>query len=135
MVADGYTAVEVTPWETASSGKAAVCKLGTCTLTTRFAGVPGPYSIAVQYFDLRTGISQYELLLNGTEIARWKADATLPPAVVDRKLDGQTSTRFTLPEIELHSGDTIVLRGTPDDGEAAPVDYLELTPRNKTDRD
>ena len=135
MVADGYTTVEATPWETASGGKAAVCKQGTCTLTTRFAGAPGPYSIAVQYFDLRTGVSQYELLLNDKAIAKWKADATLPPAVVDRKLDGQTSTRFTLPEIELHSGDTIVLRGTPDDGEAAPVDYLELTPRNKTDRD
>ena len=132
MVADGYTAVEATPWETASGGKAVVCKQSSCTLTTHVAGASGQYSVAVQYFDLRTGVSKYELLLNGKPIATWKADATLPPAVVDPKLDGHTSTRFTLPAIELHTGDTIVLRGTPDAGEAAPVDYLELTPLDKT---
>ena len=132
MTADGYTIVEATPWETASGGKAVVCKRNSCTLTTRVAGASGRYSVAVQYFDLRTGVSQYELLLNGKPVAEWKADATLPPAVVDPKLDGHTSTRFTLPAIELHTGDTIVLRGTPDGGEAAPVDYLELTPLDKT---
>jgi len=132
MVADGYTAVEATPWETASAGKAVVCKQSSCTLTTHVAGPSGRYNVAVQYFDLRTGVSKYELLLNGKPIATWKADATLPPAVVDPKLDGHTSTRFTLPAIELHTGDTIVLRGTPDAGEAAPVDYLELTPLDKT---
>jgi alpha-glucuronidase len=131
MATDGYTAVEATPWETASNGKAVVCRQSTCTLTTHFTGANGPHSIAVQYFDLRTGVSKYELLLNGKSIAMWRADATLPPATVDSKLDGSTSTRFTLPRIELHPGDTIVLRGTPDGGEAAPVDYLELTPLDK----
>jgi len=136
MAADGYTPVEATPWETASGGKAVVCKKSSCTLTTHVAAASGRYSIAVQYFDLRTGVSKYELMVNGKSVAEWKADATLPPATVDRKLDGSTSTRFTLPEIELHTGDTIVLRGTPDfspnGGEAAPVDYLEVTPLDAT---
>ena len=132
MVSDGYTVVEATPWETASGGKAVVCKQSSCTLTTHVAGASGRYSVAVQYFDLRTGVSKYELLLNGKSVAQWKADDVLPPAVVDRRLDGHTSTRFTLPDIELHTGDTLALRGTPDDGEAAPVDYLELTPLEKT---
>ena len=35
MVADGYTPVDATPWETASDGKAVVCNTETCTLTTQ----------------------------------------------------------------------------------------------------
>jgi alpha-glucuronidase len=128
MQPDGYSAVEATPWETASGGKAVVCKGNACSLTTKVTGASGKYSIAVQYFDLRKGVSSYDLLLNGKSVAQWKADATLPPAVDDLKLDGHTSTRFTLPEIALHTGDTVVLRGTPDGAEQAPVDYLELTP-------
>ena len=135
MVANGYTPVEATPWETASAGKAVVCEQKeACTLTTRFAGAEGRYSVAVQYFDLRTGVSNYELLVNGKPVAQWKADATLPPAVIVRRLDGHTSTRYTLPEIELHGGDTITLRGKADAGEAAPVDYLEITPLHDTQR-
>jgi alpha-glucuronidase len=131
MEASGYTPVEATPWETASGGKAVVCKQSAaCTLTMHVTGSSGHYSIAVQYFDLRTGVSGYDLLLNGKSVARWKADATLPPAIVDRRLDGHTSTRFTLPDIELHTGDTITLRGEPDGEEPAPVDYFEITPLN-----
>ena len=131
--ADGYMHVEVTPWETASAGKAVICKeaLG-CSLTMLFQRAAGRYNIAIQYFDLRTGVSTFSLLLNGKSIAQWKADATLPPAAVDRRLDGHTSTRFTLPNIELHTGDTIMLRGVPDGDEFAPVDYLELTPVPRT---
>ena len=135
MVADGYAVVEATPWETASGGKAVVCKQSSCMLTTKVAGASGTYSVAVQYFDLRTGVSKYELMVNGKAVAEWKADDTLPPATVDRRLDGSTSTRFTLPGIELHPGDTIVLRGTPDGEEAAPVDYLELTPLKENEHE
>jgi alpha-glucuronidase len=131
MEASGYTPVEATPWETASGGKAVVCRQSAaCTLTTHVAGSSGRYSIAVQYFDLRTGVSGYDLLLNRKSVALWKADAILPPAVVDGRLDGHTSTRFTLPDIELHTGDTITLRGEPDGEEPAPVDYFEITPLN-----
>ncbi len=44
-----------------------------------------------------SGISTYDLLLNGKPIAHWSADAKLPPAVDDPHLDGHTSTRFTVP--------------------------------------
>jgi len=81
----------------------------------------------VQYFDLRTGASQYELLLNDKPIAHWTAGAILPPAVVDKRLDGSTSTRFSIRDISLKPGDTLTLRGTPDGEEPAPVDYIEIT--------
>jgi alpha-glucuronidase len=127
MQADGYTAVDVTPWETASGGKAVVCnRSAPCTLTTRLGRPDGIYSISVRYFDLRTGVSQYDLQLNGKSIAHWAANAILPPATVDPHLDGSTSTLFTVSDIRLKSGDTLTLRGTPNQAEPAPVDYIEL---------
>jgi alpha-glucuronidase len=128
MAADGYTAVEVKPWEAASNGKAVECnRVAPCALTAKLNRPAGSYSIAVQYFDLRTGASRYDLLLNGHPIAHWIADATLPPAVVDKQLDGSTSTRFTVRDVILKPGDTLVLRGNPDGEEPAPVDYIEIT--------
>jgi alpha-glucuronidase len=128
MQADGYTTVEATPWETASDGKAVECNRPiACTLTTKLDRPAGIYNIAVQYFDLRTGVSQYELLVNDKPVAHWIADAILPPAVVDKLLDGSTSTRFTVHGITLKPGDTLTLRGTPDGGKPAPVDYIEVT--------
>jgi alpha-glucuronidase len=131
MTPVGYTVVDADPWETASGGKAVICqRTEACTLTTQHAGETGHFRIAVQYFDLRTGVSTFELLLNGKSIAHWKADATLPPAVVEKRLGGHTSTRVTLPDVMLQKGDTLTLRGTPEGGELAPVDYLEISPVN-----
>jgi alpha-glucuronidase len=127
MQADGYTTVDVTPWETASGGKAVVCnRPGACTLSTKPARPAGTYSIGVRYFDLRTGAAQYDLVLNGKSIAHWTANATLPPAAVDPHPDGSTSTLFTVPDIRLKPSDTLTLRGTPNQGEPAPVDYIEV---------
>src|SRR6202522_2740895 len=49
MQADGYTAVDGTPWETSSAGKAVVCnRSAPCTLTTKLGQARGSYTIAVQ---------------------------------------------------------------------------------------
>jgi alpha-glucuronidase len=50
----------------------------------------------------------------------------LPPAAVDAHLDGSTSTLFTVPDVRLKPSDTLTLRGTPNQGEPAPVDYIEV---------
>lgn len=134
MKADGYTVVPGDPWETASGGKAVVCKhAAACTLTTRLDRPAGSYNVAVQYYDLRSGASHFELLLNGKPVANWVADATLPPAAMDNHLDGSTTTRFMLPAATaLKPGDTLTIRGIPDGdpptGEPAPIDYIEITP-------
>jgi len=128
MQSDGYTPVEVTPWETASGGKAVACgRAAACTLTTKLDKPAGTYNIAVQYFDIHPGNARFEVLLNGKSIAHWTAGDTLPPAVADKKLDGHTSTRFTIPTVHLMPGDTLMLRGVPDGAEPAPVDYIEIT--------
>ena len=82
-----------------------VCSLQPCSLATKL-NLSGTYKIAVQYFDLRAGISRYELLLNGRLVANWKADNILPPAVEDTHFDGHTSTRFITKPLRLQAGDT-----------------------------
>jgi alpha-glucuronidase len=132
MTSTGYSVTDVHPWETASGGKAVICKgLEPCILTTKLDFPAGEYDIAVQYFDLRGGVSHYDLLLNDNSIAHWAADDTLPPAVNDRNLDGHTSTRFTAHAVSIAPGDMLTLRGTPEGDEAAPVDYIEITPVTK----
>ncbi len=126
MVATGYKAVDVTPWETASGGKAVVCEdAENCTLSAKLTRPASEYRISLQYFDLDDGASTYQLMLNGKQIATWKADMMLPSS----KLDGHTATRYTVPErIALKPGDELLLRGVPNGKEPAPVDYIEIVP-------
>jgi alpha-glucuronidase len=150
MTADGYTPVDVTPWETASGGKAMECRIAAgCTLTTTLTQRAGTYDIAVQYFDLHPGLAVYTLSLNGRQLANWAADDTLPPAQPDPHPDGQDATRLTVYNVALKPGDTLQLRGIPDlkpaltglappdradaglhqpPTELAPVDYIQIGP-------
>jgi alpha-glucuronidase len=155
MKTGGYQTVDVTPWETASGGKAVDCHdANGCTLTTTLEKPAGTYDVAVQYFDIWGGVSTYTLSVNGAMIATWKADDKLPPAQPDPHLDGQTSTRRTIRHVALKPGDVLELRGVPDLREElkpnannvrpsagalgrftppdlrefAPVDYIEIGP-------
>jgi alpha-glucuronidase len=127
MEATGYKPVDVTPWETASAKKAAICEQAQCTLRSTFTGSAGLYRFEAGYYDLRTGASHYTLLINGKPAATWIADDTLPPAVVDKRLNGQTATRYSKTGIALKPGDIIELQSQPDAGEAAPIDFLQFT--------
>ena len=125
MHLDGYTPVDVDPWETASSGKAYACENRTsCTASAKLDRPAGWYSVAVQYFDYHRGVSTFTLALNQQTIATWTADNT-PPG---KAPNGDTSTRFTLHGIPLRPGDALTLTGRPDDSEPAPIDYIEITP-------
>jgi alpha-glucuronidase len=156
MTTTGYETVDVNPAETASNGKAVVCrKESGCTLSAILSQPSGTYDIAVGYFDTWRGASKYHLLVNGKSIAAWSADDTLPPAQFDSHLDGQTATRYTVHGVHLKPGDQLTLQGTPDlrpelnatvkeatepgaiiarpsvqrdYREFAPVDYLQIGP-------
>jgi len=125
MQLDGYTPVEVTPWETASGGKAYLCRdRPQCTAAATFRGTAGWYDIGVQYFDYLHGASKFQLLLNQQPIASWTADNTLP----GDSPNGDTSTRYTQRGVPLQPGDVLTVEGHPDNGEPAPIDYMEITP-------
>ena len=128
MQLNGYTPVDVTPWETASGGRAYVCNGHTvCTASTQVDGVvqgAGLYDVAVQYFDYQHGASKFQLRLNRQPIAAWTADNTL----TGEAPNGDTSTRYTLHGLPLRPGDVLMVEGRPDGSEPAPIDYVEITP-------
>ncbi len=125
MQLQGYRVEDVTPWETASGGKAVVCAQAECSATTKLTRPAGEYRIAVAYFDFHDGASTYSLALNGREIAHWSADNTLPTDA----MNGSTATRYTPPDpVRLTPGDTITITGHPQKPEPAPVDYIAITP-------
>ena len=129
MQLDGYTPVDVTPWETASGGKAYVCQnRPVCTAAAHFDRPAGWYTVAVRYFDYRFGVSTFRLLLNQQPIATWKADNTLPGEAPN----GDTSSLYTLRGVPLRPGDVLTIEGHPDDGEPAPIDFMAITPETAT---
>ena len=120
----GYASAEVTPWETASGGRAVACfGHDTCTASFRFEREPGKYDVVVQYFDLNNGASRYELMVNGALIESWLADGQLP----SDKMNGDTSTGRVISGLVLNRGDTLKIVAHPDGGEPAPLDYVEVT--------
>ncbi len=133
MQADGYAPIDITPWETASGGKAVACAEAKGCILSKQVQVPaGKYDIAVQYFDLRTGISHFILQVDGHDAGSWAADDILPPAPFRPRMDGSTSTRITLHDVTLHPGATLTLRGVPDLSEGEPVAARPLPAGNNS---
>ena len=67
MKLEGYTVRDITPWETASGGKAIACPDAKCTAALRYDGAPGWFTLHVQYFDLNDAVSRFKL---------WVGDST-----------------------------------------------------------
>jgi alpha-glucuronidase len=129
----GYKVIDVTPWEDASGGKIVACDSNsaqkTCTAEWTYTGHAGRFDIAVQYFDLQSGVAHFTFGINGTEIVSWAADDKFP----SRAPNGDNSTRFTMrgPDgrgIELKPGDTLRVEGAPDGKDLAALDYIEIDP-------
>ena len=124
MTLTGYTVVPVTPWETASDGKAVICNLPQCAVQTTWTGSDGWYDISVQYFDLLHGHSRFSVSIADHEVDHWIADDTLP----GETLNGSTSTRRSRDHVAIHHGDSVQVTGWPDGQEKAPLDYLSIVP-------
>lgn len=152
MKLDGYVVTDVTPWETASGGKAIICPepLKICSASFVFtapksrrtqsqdvgAGLrpahsslgnsenAARYDLDVEYFDQENGQSRFRLFVNGKQIDTWVANGDYPST----KPDGNTSTRRVIRNVSLRSGDEIRIEGVPDAGERAPLDYVHIAP-------
>jgi alpha-glucuronidase len=120
----GYKVIDVSPWEDASGGKAVSCGAATCAAEWTWNGPAGLYNIAVQYFDLQSGVARFRLDINGNSASTWLADAALP----SRRPNGDNSTRYTLANVDLKPGDVVRVEGTPDGTDPAALDYIEITP-------
>jgi alpha-glucuronidase len=126
MLLYGYEVKDVSPWETASGGKAIECPISRCTAELRYSGAPGRYAIRVQYFDQNDGVSHFRVTVGNKAIDEWDAADRLPT----RKVDGSSSTRHTISAVTLRTGDEISVEGAPDGAEKAAIDYIELLPAN-----
>jgi alpha-glucuronidase len=127
MQLEGYTAVPVTPWEAASGGTALTCPAKQCAASFRYNGAAGWFTIRVQYFDQNNGAARYRVSVNGQVVDQWTAHNHLPSS----QIDGSTSTRRTIAGIALRPGDEIRIEGTPDSGETAALDYIEIQPNDR----
>jgi alpha-glucuronidase len=124
MELTGYVPVDVTPWETASGGKAVVCPetAKSCTAKMPFNGAPGWYEVDVEYFDQNNGVSKYRVFVGDQLVDEWLADAHLPAT----QPNGDSSTRRRIAGLALRPGDELRIEGIPDAGERAPLDYVEI---------
>jgi len=155
MQLDGYVVTDVTPWETASGGKAIVCPepASRCSATFQVGDIlnslheresaragfkPAPseqsvpastYDLCVEYFDQNNGASQFHVFVNDKHVDAWTANADYPSS----KPDGDTSTRRCIHDVQLRTGDTIRIEGIPDRGERAALDYLEIVSPDNSD--
>jgi alpha-glucuronidase len=123
MQLQGYAPFSAEPWESASGGKAVKCpdSIARCTAALKFTGAAGGYEVDVQYFDQNNGASRFRVSLGGHVVDDWRADDHLPSA----KPNADSSTRRVL-HLALKPGDLIRIEGIPDNGERAPLDYVEI---------
>jgi len=124
MDLEGYTVIGVTPWESASGGRAVSCTASRCAARFRYDGPPGWYDLRIQYFDQNNGVSRFRLLVGDQAVDQWAAAGNFPTP----RIDGSSSTRHTAAGIALRPGDGVRIEGTRDGGDAAALDYIEILP-------
>jgi alpha-glucuronidase len=126
MELKGYEPFELKSWEGASGGKAVICREGeqTCSTQTKFSGRSGWYEIDVEYFDLSDGLSKYRAFVGDQLVGEWLADLHLP----GKEPSADSSVRHRIKGLALRPGDVIRIEGVPNEGERAPLDYIEVIP-------
>ena len=100
------------------------CAAAQCTVSLRFDGAPGWYSLHVQYFDQSDGVSRFRVWVGSQLVDEWAAADRLPT----RRIDSSSSTRRVIRGVALRPGDEIRIEGVPDGGEPAALDYIEIQP-------
>jgi alpha-glucuronidase len=118
----GYSMIDVTPWEGASGGKAVECAAARCATTFMYRGASGVFQVRVRYFDQNTGVARFRALVGNRVIDQWTAADRVPT----RRVDSSSSALRVIKGIALKPGDEIRIEGTPDGGETAALDYVEV---------
>jgi alpha-glucuronidase len=124
----GYRLTKIEPWEAASGRGAAEVGDGSTpgSIQFKYDGRPDCCELWIQYFDEDDGISTFQLLVEDKLIDEWKADGRLPTPTT--KPDAHSSTRRVVRIDAIGTGHDILIRGTPDGGESAVIDYIEVHP-------
>jgi alpha-glucuronidase len=125
MQLQGYTSVDVTPWENASGGKAVSCSnRKSCRASFKFDYTAGWYELDVQYFDQDKGQARFRVYVGDQLVDGWIANKHFPST----KIGGDTSTRRWIAGLALRPGDEIRIEGFPDGQVTSALDYVEVRP-------
>jgi hypothetical protein len=93
--------------------------------TGTFPGPADSYEITVWYFDENDGRGGLTLVVNGTPVDAWSADADLPASGASAVT---LTSRVVASELPLVPGDVIVLEGSEHQEEYARLDKIEFVP-------
>ncbi|OQE40361.1 hypothetical protein PENCOP_c006G04871 [Penicillium coprophilum] len=136
MKLEGYKTYNVSPFEAASGYVAIVTASNSTagTASTRIDFPSGTYDLAVNYYDVYGGQSQWKVYLNNRKIGQWVGNSedtfTHTPSIY---LDGHSAIRIKFRGVKIRKGDTLKIVGTPDGTEPAPLDYVALLPAGIVD--
>lgn len=136
MILDGYKPYIVSPFETASGSVAIVTASNETvgTATTKIDFPSGTYDLAVNYYDMYGGQSQWQIFLNGKQVGEWLGNSedvlSHTPSIY---LDGHSATRMKFRGVKVNKGDMLKIVGTPSGIEPAPLDYVAVLPQGVMD--
>lgn len=123
MQLQGYTPIDIVPWENSSGGRAVECAVPQgCSVRFRFDQAAGWYGLDVEYYDLNNAESKYRILVNGQTVDSWIANNRLTA----RKPGGDSSSRRRITGLALRPGDEIKIEGIPDKEEKAGLDFVRI---------
>ncbi|KAH7165002.1 alpha-glucuronidase precursor [Fusarium sp. MPI-SDFR-AT-0072] len=136
MSYSGYKAAVLDPIESASNATAleTIGNSTVATASTKLDFKPGRYDIAVVYFDILGGTSQWEAYLNGKSLGKWvgNLESTLSRAATTEP-DGGSKARITFPNVKIAKGDIFKVVGKADRAELAPLDFVAFLPKGVID--
>jgi len=136
MELDGYELYAVSPFHVASNKTCIVTSSNSTqgTASTTLSVDSGKYDLAVNYYDMAIGRSQWELYLNDNMVGQWIGDSDLTLGhAPSNYIDGHSATRITFKSVQIEKGDMLRIVGKPDGIEPAPIDYVSVLPEGVVD--
>ncbi|KAF2741834.1 glycoside hydrolase family 67 protein [Sporormia fimetaria CBS 119925] len=136
MTLSGYRPYAVNPFHTASGYTAVVTTSNSTvgTATVELTVESGVYDVAINYYDMDRGRSEYEVSVGNRTVGKWTGDLERRLGrATSVYLDGHSATRITFRGVEVRKGDVLKIVGKPDGIEPAPIDYVSLLPEGVVD--
>jgi len=110
-----------------SSGGKVIRTSATGTAATKFSGEAGYYNVVVAYYDENDGVATLSASLRGVELDSWKLNQDLGSNIISSNNSNRV-TRTIATQIQVNTGDELMLRGAYQQGEFARIDYVEFVP-------
>ena len=95
------------------------------TAKTKFGGESGYYNVVVAYYDENDGVSTLSASLGGVALDEWRLDQNLGSSYIS---SSNRVARTIATQVQVNTGDELVLRGAYHSGEYARIDYVEFVP-------